>query len=717
MVVFYLWVRIFSIWLLPLLTILLHWHSSLLVLILSFLSTCAEACNIVQHLQYYHQQRKIPKRRSFGRPFNIYLINLILLYVAQILMLTLEAFMLRPQDVAPASGNHVHLLWKQANLKSEASRFSIAKSIFQSPPRVTQDNRNADHFRKEANRRDASLLDNVSSSANAPIRVPHDVSTGVFLGLKASKDSKASMNYGTRMVQVSPSEAASFESHVEQDSFAFELDASPESLRWSPKTISVVLPCAEEREFAVKTVQSIHRTTPTDVLQEIIVVDDGSNPPIVQKYLTPDVQKLYKVRVIRHEKTVGLIGAKKTGGDAASGDILVFLDCHVAPQPKWHEDFLRLISENYRRMVVPRIVDLNIDTWAPMPSASAMSKCYLTWDGDFKWGGTGDDDMYMGMLSGGLAGLSRRWWHESGGLDEQMLGWGGENIDQGIRMWVCGGEIVAAPHAEVAHMFRGSAATASRYKRVGNRIYNRARAISAWAGEFSEKLYDYPAFVHERANGGPQWYGGLESFQKVKRRLKGCRPFAWYLRRFKSVYEDAGLIPAEIFMMKDKHSGQCLRYLGGAGTSNHGHESIRLDTCDSIDHGLYWHLGNRYSRSGKCCSGLRAWNTDQCLSGADGTRVCEISGSSAGQQWALQDDGRLARSTPEGKVCLGMHSSSLSQKLCDAFKDSFQFLKVSAHEPRETQLYKQAQRDHPEVFAKLNAQFAALEAAAAVSTA
>ena len=84
--------------------------------------------------------------------------------------------------------------------------------------------------------------------------------------------------------------------------------------------------------------------------------------------------------------------------------------------------------------------------------------------------------MYMGMLSGGLAGMSRHWWDESGGYDDKMLGWGGENIDQGVRMWVCGGEIVAAPNSQVAHMWRtGSAKTSARYRHVGDTIYNRAR--------------------------------------------------------------------------------------------------------------------------------------------------------------------------------------------------------------------------------------------------
>ena len=34
---------------------------------------------------------------------------------------------------------------------------------------------------------------------------------------------------------------------------------------------------------------------------------------------------------MRHEEAKGLIGAKRTGGNAAVGDIIVFFDCHVKP--------------------------------------------------------------------------------------------------------------------------------------------------------------------------------------------------------------------------------------------------------------------------------------------------------------------------------------------------------------------------------------------------
>ena len=39
-------------------------------------------------------------------------------------------------------------------------------------------------------------------------------------------------------------------------------------------------------------------------------------------------------------------------------------------------------------------------------------------------------------MSGGLLALSKQWWDELSGYDDQMEGWGGENIDQSLRIWL-----------------------------------------------------------------------------------------------------------------------------------------------------------------------------------------------------------------------------------------------------------------------------------------
>ena len=248
----------------------------------------------------------------------------------------------------------------------------------------------------------------------------------------------------------------------------------------SNPSLSVVLPCANEDFLAAKTVISVFAATPDHVLKEIIVVDDGSNYKLESLFSDIDQgqqtlgESFYKasivanynkkfhsliqdnrLRFIRHEEHTGLINAKRVGGDAATGDIVVFLDCHVKPDPNWWFGIIERMKPNYKRVVVPSITDLDIHAWEEKPRAGGgLAKCYLTWDADFKWFDSNDE--FVPVMSGGLLAISKRWWTETAGYDSEMTGWGGENIDQSIKLWLCGGEIVKADDSFVAHMWRNN---------------------------------------------------------------------------------------------------------------------------------------------------------------------------------------------------------------------------------------------------------------------
>lgn len=44
-------------------------------------------------------------------------------------------------------------------------------------------------------------------------------------------------------------------------------------------------------------------------------------------------------------------------------------------------------------------------------------------------------------------------WEESGKYDPGMLEWGGENLEQSMRVWMCGGEIYVVRDSFVGHIF------------------------------------------------------------------------------------------------------------------------------------------------------------------------------------------------------------------------------------------------------------------------
>merc|ERR1719326_2481662 len=82
-------------------------------------------------------------------------------------------------------------------------------------------------------------------------------------------------------------------------------------------TLSVVLPCANESDFVMKTVRAIFQATPQDQLHEILIVDDASWPVISEDVDSVELEA-HRGRIIRHNSAEGLIRSKKDGADSAA---------------------------------------------------------------------------------------------------------------------------------------------------------------------------------------------------------------------------------------------------------------------------------------------------------------------------------------------------------------------------------------------------------------
>eukprot|EP00435_Cladocopium_sp_Y103_P033432 s812_g8.t1 len=447
------------------------------------------------------------------------------------------------------------------------------------------------------------------------------------------------------------------------DAFGGEMaDAGP------AETISVVLPCAEERQNAIWTVERFCRRTPPEVLKEIIVVDDGSNPPLEELFQKDDKRldqdPACRVRFLRHEKTTGLMAAKLTGGREALGDVIAFIDCHCAPQMHWHQEILEQVRINPRRMVVPAITDLDMDTFDEKKDSQVNAKCYLTFDADFKW--FDDDSDFIPTISGGLVAMGRAWFNLTGGFDEGMHGWGGENLDQSLRAWLCGGDIVRAKSSRIAHMWRtGDRRTATHYHIKARPTNNRGRVVAAWFGPFKEVA---------RSGGGVN-EADVQNYANFKRRLN-CRPFSYFIYRFRKLYLEGGVIAKESFLLQEVSSGKCL------------YASAYFSDCAKTRR---LQLGNVDRLTGQCCSGFRLHGTNNCFDFFDskgGIHMysCDVMGRNMNQQYKLREDGRLQKGEQD---CIVAQENRVSLKPCaDLQPNEGMFRKIEPQETKEYQVYR-----------------------------
>ncbi len=108
--------------------------------------------------------------------------------------------------------------------------------------------------------------------------------------------------------------------------------------------ISFILPCLNEHDAVAKVAAAIRERYPD---AEIVVVDDGSDPPI---RLDPNV------RVIRHPYRIGNGAAIKTGARNATGDVVVCMDADGQHNPQDIPRLLEKFADGYDMVVGAREV-------------------------------------------------------------------------------------------------------------------------------------------------------------------------------------------------------------------------------------------------------------------------------------------------------------------------------------------------------------------------
>ncbi|KAG7210991.1 hypothetical protein KM043_016360 [Ampulex compressa] len=414
-----------------------------------------------------------------------------------------------------------------------------------------------------------------------------------------------------------------------------------------PPTAVIICFHNEAWSVLLRTVHSVLDRSPDHLVQEIILVDDYSDMPHLQRQLEDYMMNYPKVQIIRAKKREGLIRARLLGAAAATAPVLTYLDSHCECTEGWLEPLLDRIARDPTTVVCP-VIDVIDDTtleyhWR---DSGGVNVGGFDWNLQFNWHAVPErekkrhknsaEPVWSPTMAGGLFSIDRAFFIRLGTYDSGFDIWGGENLELSFKTWMCGGTLEIVPCSHVGHIFRKR----SPYKwRSGVNVLKRnsIRLSEVWLDEYAK--YYYQRIGHDKGN-----YGDVSDRKELRKKL-GCKSFKWYLD---NVYPEL-FIPGEAIA-----SGE-VRNLGEGGKTCLDsparkadlHKPAGLYPCHGQGGNQYWML----SKTGE----IR--RDESCLdySGTD-VILYPCHGSKGNQQWIYNPETKQIRHGSSDK-CLAITES------------------------------------------------------------
>lgn len=205
-------------------------------------------------------------------------------------------------------------------------------------------------------------------------------------------------------------------------------------------SFSVIIPTFKEPERLANALVSLSHLNYPPQAVEIIVVDDAT--PQFSPSDFNGLTQTFPLTVMHHKTNRGRAGARNTGIQAATGDIIVFLDSDMTVQP----NFLRAhadIHENHKEAVV--IGNIRFGPEIPKTGLS----CYTDSRGVHRL--SANESIPFKCFVTGNSSVRQEHLAAIGPFDEDFTQYGGEDLELGFRMHLKGLKFFYATNALSLH--------------------------------------------------------------------------------------------------------------------------------------------------------------------------------------------------------------------------------------------------------------------------
>ena len=221
--------------------------------------------------------------------------------------------------------------------------------------------------------------------------------------------------------------------------------------------VSIIITFTDYQFYDLKTTVAsvIHNTAP-NLIEEIIVVDDGSTLDYIKEDSKSFAQSVPIVKLIRVENKVGVANARTRGVKEAKTQYLVFLDSSVVCNEGWLPPLTESMRKERSTVAVPHYDSINDPVSYEYSVTHAELLTTFSWSLTMRMSPSHvtktdlvDSSIKSPVTRGTAFAVRRRFFEDIGGFDLSMNAAGAESLEFSIRVWLCGGEIKVLPCSRV----------------------------------------------------------------------------------------------------------------------------------------------------------------------------------------------------------------------------------------------------------------------------